>query len=48
VINGRMLGIEVIYSILYQAFYNLLLAGPIYLWYYYSTYNGWLRTTEEN
>jgi rod shape-determining protein MreD len=47
-INGSMLGAEVIYSILYQALYNLLLAAPLYLWYYYSTYNGWLRTTEEN
>lgn len=47
-ISGSMLEAEVIYSILYQALYNLLLAGPIYLWYYYSTYNGLLHTTEEN
>lgn len=47
-VNGSMLDLEVLYSTLYQCLYNLLLAGPIYLWYYYSTYDGLLRMTGEN
>ncbi|MFY9121096.1 MAG: rod shape-determining protein MreD [Syntrophomonadaceae bacterium] len=42
-ICGGVVKVEVISSILYQSLYNLLLAGPLYLWYYYSTYDGWLR-----
>ena len=43
-IFGGVLKVEVLSSILYQSLYNLLLAGPLYLWYYYSTYEGLLRT----
>lgn len=46
--SGSKLELEVVYSTLFQCLYNLLLAGPIYLWYYYSTYEGLLRTTGEN
>lgn len=46
--NGSMLELEVAYSILYQCLYNLLLAGPIYLWYYYSIYDRLFRMTGES
>jgi len=46
--NGSGMEWEVAFTTLYQCLYNLLLAGPIYLWYYYSIYDGLLRTTGEN
>lgn len=37
------LGSEIWWSLLYQSLYNMLLSAPIYLWYYRSNYDGWLR-----
>lgn len=46
--NGTVLDLEVVYSVLYQCLYNLLLAGPIYIWYYYYIYDGLMRAAGEN
>lgn len=33
----------ILFSILYQTIYNSVIAIPIYVWYYNSTKNGWLK-----
>ncbi|MEN6348573.1 MAG: rod shape-determining protein MreD [Syntrophomonas sp.] len=47
VTNLYLLDLNIIISIAFQCIYNVLLAAPIYVWYYNSSWNGFLKLTGE-
>lgn len=40
--------ITILLSVIYQSIYNMMLAAPLYVWYYNSSYSGVLRQTRES
>lgn len=46
-IDASYIGVNILPSILYQTVYNIIIAAPLYVWYYNSSKNGVLKSSGE-